>query len=96
MKRNIMNNFVRRFFLPVLIILTLLLTACAGSESLSVNDIAKELICPCGCTEVLSNCHCDTAKELTSSIESKISLRQSEEQIRQSFIDQYGARVLPN
>lgn len=96
MKRNIMNNFVRRFFLPSLIILTLLLAACAGSESLSVNDIAKELICPCGCTEVLSTCGCDTAKELTSSIESKISLGQSKEQIRQSFIDQYGARVLPN
>ena len=66
-------NFLLRFFLPVLIILMPLLAACgAGSESLTVYNVSKDLICPCDCDEVLSTCDCDTAQELTSLIERKL------------------------
>ncbi len=72
----------------------LVLTACAGSDSLLASDISKELLCPCGCAEVLSVCECSTAEEMNALIEQRLSQGQSKEQIIQYFVVQYGKQVL--
>lgn len=71
-----------------------LLAACAGSDSVLVRDISQELICQCGCTEVLNVCDCSIADEMNVLIEQKLAQGQSKEQILQSFVDQYGKQVL--
>jgi cytochrome c-type biogenesis protein CcmH/NrfF len=71
-----------------------LLVACSGSDSPSVSYISKELMCNCGCGEVLSTCDCETAEELTSFIKEKVAQGQSKEQIIQLFVDQYGEEIL--
>ena len=85
---------MRRFLVLALIILILLLAACAGSDSVSASDISRELICQCGCTEILSTCDCPDADEMNALIEPMLAQGQSKEQILQSFVDQYGEQVL--
>lgn len=63
----------------------------------TVSDIAKKLICQCGCTSVLSNCthaECHSRTEMLTLIEQKLSQGQSEEQIISFFVAQYGEQVL--
>lgn len=93
-KSNITNNSVRRFLVLALIIVVPLLAACTGSDAILVSNISEELICQCGCAEVLSNCECSMADEMTALIEQKQAQGQSKEQIIQSFVDQYGEQVL--
>ena len=85
---------MRRFLVLALIILILLFAACAGSDSVLASDISRELICQCGCIEVLSTCDCPLADETNALIEQKLAQGQSKEQILQSFVDQYGEQVL--
>ncbi len=83
-----------------LVILVPLLVACAGSDSLSASDVAligsisNELMCKCGCGEVLSTCECSDAEEMKTLIEQRLAQGQSKEQILQLFVDQYGKQVL--
>ena len=91
---NITNNFAQRLLVLPLIILLSLLLACTGSDSVSASSISKELICQCGCDEVLSTCDCSTAESMTTLIEEKLNQSQSKVQIIQYFIDQYGEKIL--
>ncbi len=75
----------------------LLFVSPAKANSTTVNDVAKELICQCGCTMVLSNCshaECASREAMTSLIEQKLAQGQSAEQIIQFFVAQYGEQVL--
>ncbi len=75
--------------------LVLGITACASSDSVLVGNISQEVMCQCGaCTEVLDDCHCPTAGEMTASIEKRLAQGQSKEQIVQYFINRYGEQVL--
>lgn len=91
---SITSNSVRWFLVLALIILVLLLAACAGPDSVSARDISKELTCQCSCGEVLSTCHCPTADEMRALIEKKLTQGQSAEQIVQYFVNQYGEQIL--
>ncbi len=79
-------------------LLVLLLSASpAKADSAMVSDISKQLICQCGCTLVLANCthvECHSREAMTAFIEQEIAGGQSEPQIIQSFVDQYGEQVL--
>ncbi|MFC1976980.1 cytochrome c-type biogenesis protein CcmH [Chloroflexota bacterium] len=85
---------MKRIFLAIALSLVLLPVTPVMADSPTVGDISKQLICPCDCTEVLSTCDCATQEELVASIEQKLAEGQSEEQIIQSFVDQYGKQVL--
>ncbi len=77
------------------ILLTVLLSfSPAKVNAASVGDISKQLICPCSCTLILSNCDCPTQEEMVASIEQTLAQGQSEEQIIQFFVAQYGEQVL--
>ena len=90
------NKSVKRFLVLALIVLVPLLVACSGSDSVSASDIAGEIKCQCGCTEVLNTCDCDYANEWNALIKQKLAQGQSKEQILQYFVDEYGLPVLVN
>ncbi len=83
--------------LGIAVILFLFLAAPARADSATVSDISKELICQCGCTMVLNNCthaECMVRDTMITLIEQKLAQGQSEEEIIQFFVAQYGEQVL--
>ncbi|MBI4188788.1 MAG: cytochrome c-type biogenesis protein CcmH, partial [Chloroflexi bacterium] len=60
----------------------------------TVNDVAKQLVCQCGCTMLVSDCDCETKVEMTSLIQQQVDQGKSEEQIFQFFVSKYGEKVL--
>ncbi len=92
-----MLSKLARAIIVSLIIIQPLIVACSSPTPLSVSDIqniSSKLNCPCGsCTEVLSDCECDQAAELTDLIEKRLSRGESEQQIIQFLAVQYGQRI---
>ena len=76
--------------------ITLLLFASpVMADSVTVSDISKQLMCQCpDCTMVLSDCVCGFQAAMVAEIEQKLAQGQSEEEIIQSFVAQYGEQVL--
>lgn len=63
----------------------------------SVDDVARQLVCQCGCLMILNNCvhgECTSRDTMLAIIEQKIAQGQSSEQIVQAFVNQYGEQVL--
>jgi cytochrome c-type biogenesis protein CcmH len=63
----------------------------------SAGEIAKELICMCGCTAVLDNCtheECMVRDAMITTIKEKLAKGQPREEIVQFFVTQYGEEVL--
>ncbi len=86
---------LKRFGIALLI--ALLFVSPARADSTTVSDISKQLICQCGCTLVLANCtheECMSRDTMTTLIEQKLAQGQSEEQIIQFLVTQYGEQVL--
>ncbi len=78
-------------------LLFLLFVSPVKADSATVSDISKQLICQCGCTLVLNSCthaECMVGVPMNALIEQKLAQGQSEEQIIQSFVAQYGEVVL--
>lgn len=81
----------------IVFLLVLLFASPVMADSPTVSDISKQLICQCGCTLVLANCthsECMSRDTMTTLIEQKLAQGQSEEEIIQSFVAQYGEQVL--
>ncbi len=95
---NIKNRFTCTVVVLALIILVLILAACSNSNTVSASDIrniSEGLNCVCGgCDEVVSECDCETAEELTTIVKNGLSKGHSEEQIVQDLVGQYGQRIL--
>ena len=87
-----------RLMRPSIILLIAILSfSPAQVKAATASDISKELICQCGCTLVLANCthsECMSRDTMTTLIEQKLAQGQSEEQIIQLFVAQYGEQVL--
>lgn len=60
-----------------------------------VNAIARELYCPVCPNEPLDVCQTQACEQWREVIREKLAEGWGEEQIKQYFVDQYGARVLP-
>ncbi len=83
--------------LGTILFVVLISVSPARANSATVSDISKELVCQCGCTMVLSNCthaECGSREAMTALIGQKLAQGQSEKEIIQSFVDQYGEQVL--
>ncbi len=79
----------------ILISLVLLPATPALAEEATGSDIAKQLMCMCpDCSMILANCDCGFQEQMVALIKQKLSQGQSAEEIIQSFVDQYGERVL--
>ena len=69
----------------------------ARANATTLDDISRQMMCPCGCDLVLATCHCDLpngAAEINALIEEKLAQGQSGEQIIQFFVARYGQQVL--
>ncbi len=67
------------------------------AEALTVEDVSKALICPCGCGKILDGCYCDTAAQMKTGkdgIEQKISEGKTKDQIIAEFQLVYGDQIL--
>ena len=80
--------------LGIALLLFLLFISPVRADSTAVNDIAEQLICQCGCGRVLNSHVCDTQEAMVTLIEQKLAQGQSEEEIIQFFVAQYGEQVL--
>ncbi len=94
---NISHSLAGKVATLAIVVLALLLVACSGSNAVAASEIqsvASKVYCVCGCNDILSQCDCDTAKQLTAQITKGLSSGHSEEQIIQDLVRQYGQRVL--
>ena len=82
--------------LSIIILILLLFISPVRADSATVSNIAKQLFCRCAddCAMVLSECNCAFQEEMIAVIEQKLAQGQSEEQIIQFFVAQYGEQVL--
>ncbi|MEW6456694.1 MAG: cytochrome c-type biogenesis protein CcmH [Acidobacteriota bacterium] len=62
--------------------------------SITVNEIAKELICPCGCNKMLNVCEMASAKEMKDIISQMITQGKSKNEVIKYFVGIYGERIL--
>ena len=62
--------------------------------ALTVNDVAGELICPCGCGKMLDVCDMEDAREMRALIGEMIEEGQGREKIINYFVGQYGEKIL--
>ena len=77
------------------LLLFLLFASPVMADSPTVSDISKQLMCMCpDCTMILANCDCGFQEQMVALIKQKLAQGQSEEQIIQSFVAQYGEQVL--
>ena len=83
--------------LGIILLFALLALSPARAYAATVSDISKQFICQCGCNMVLFNCthaECGSRSAMTALITQKLDQGQSEEQIIQFFVSQYGEQVL--
>lgn len=85
----------KRFGIAILIALVTLFPIRADAATHS--DVAKQLVCQCGCTQILNSCNhstCMVREVMNTAISQQLADGQSEAQIIQFFVDQYGEQVL--
>ena len=96
MRSKMLNNLARTIIVVIMIMVPLIV-GCSSPNTVSASDIqniSSKLNCPCGaCDEVLSECECDQAVELTDLIRKRLSRGESEQQVVQFLADQYGQRI---
>lgn len=83
--------------LGIIVLFALLALSPARAYAATVSDISKQFICQCGCNMVLLNCshaECESRTAMTALITEKLDQGQSEAQITQFFVSQYGEQVL--
>lgn len=84
-----------RYILVGLMLFAALLSVRAEANTLRMEDVANELICQCGCNNVLGVCEMTgwaiPAKEL---IQEKIDQGLSKAQVIAYFVEEYGTKIL--
>ncbi|MCL5960588.1 MAG: cytochrome c-type biogenesis protein CcmH [Chloroflexi bacterium] len=78
----------------IALVVSLLLLATPVHAAGSVDDVAKEVMCQCGCTMIVYNCDCGTADQMRGVIREKLDGGQTKQEILNYFVGQYGETVL--
>lgn len=79
------------------LMLILLPVSLAKADSTTVRDVAREIICQCGCNMVLDNCEmavCAWRDRNSAVIKEKLTQGQSKTEIVQFFVLRYGEGVM--
>ena len=81
-------------------ILTLMLvfaavTMVAGAQ-VDSRVVEEKIYCPCGCGEILANCHCETAVSARTQIQNRLMAGVPPETIIKDFVTLYGSTILVN
>ena len=88
---------MKKIGIILLFIIALLAVSPLRIKAQTVGDISDQLVCQCGCTLTVSNCthiECMSREAMTALIKQKLAQGQSETEIIQFFVDQYGEQVL--
>ena len=97
MPRALTNlNRKRLRILPALLPGVLLLLG-AGDDSTRVNQLGHEMMCACGCGQILLECNhvgCTYSSKMRRELTALVDAGQSDNNILQTFIQDYGTTVL--
>ena len=67
----------------------------AGGAGTTVDEVAANLVCPCGCDNmIVSSCVCGTAAQIRAEIGEKLDAGMTAEQIWEEFARRYGRQIL--
>ncbi len=79
-------------FMPFTYVMTL-----SSASALTVNEVAKDLACPCECPLILEDCNMTCGLEWKNEIGEQINKGMNKQQISEYFINKYGddARITP-
>jgi cytochrome c-type biogenesis protein CcmH/NrfF len=69
----------------------------AAQQSERAKQLGKQLMCMCGCNQVLPECNhigCAVRAQMLKELDQRVKSNESDELILQSFIQEYGQRVL--
>lgn len=85
---------IPRLILPIVLLLTFYFTP---AFALDVNEIARELACPCECPLILEDCNMSCGLDWKKQIGKKIAEGKSKEEIINDFRAKYGeaSRITP-
>jgi len=72
----------------------LMLSVPSRGFSLSSAEIENNLMCDCGCGQLLATCECERAEEMRSMIRGMLDKGKTKEEILNSFVSQYGESIL--
>ncbi len=80
----------------VLIIFSLMLMLSVPSRgfSLTSTEVQSNLMCDCGCGQLLGTCECERAEEMRTMIRGMMDKGMTKEEILNSFVSQYGESIL--
>ena len=84
------------FLILMLVIAGVVGSAAASAEQIDSRVVEEKIYCPCGCGEVLANCHCETAVSTRSQIQSRMMAGVAPETIIKDFVTLYGSTILVN
>ncbi len=90
--------FTRRaFFLFCLLMPIAYVVTSSSALALTVNEVAKDLACPCECPLILEDCNMTCGLEWKNEVGEMINKGMTKQQIMDYFIDKYGddARITP-
>jgi cytochrome c-type biogenesis protein CcmH len=84
--------------MTLIFVASLILVGFSMAFSATVDEIAQELICTCGCNMLVSACEgtmeCTAAADIKDQILAKMNSGQSKEQIIASFVSRHGEKIL--
>ena len=90
--------FTRRAFLLFCLFMPIAYIVTPSSAlALTVNEVAKDLACPCECPLILEDCNMTCGLEWKNEVGEMINKGMTKQQIMDYFIDKYGddARITP-
>jgi cytochrome c-type biogenesis protein CcmH/NrfF len=72
-------------------------TTLTAQQSERAKRLGKRMICMCGCNQILTECNhigCTVSTQMLKELDQRVQSDESDELILQSFIQEYGQRVL--
>jgi len=87
----------RRFLLTCLFMAVIYVATPSSAYALTVNEVVKDLACPCECPLVLEDCNMTCGLEWKNQVGEMINKGMTKQQIMDYFIGKYGAeaRITP-
>jgi cytochrome c-type biogenesis protein CcmH/NrfF len=90
-------SFWRTWLFYCLLVPSIYFATLPGASALTVNEVAKDLACPCECPLILEDCNMTCGLEWKNQVGEMINKGMTKQQIMDYFIGKYGddARITP-
>ncbi len=82
--------------LVILILISLIILDINIALATSLKDIESDVICPCGCYRVLSNCDCEAAEKARDQIKKMVDSGMEKKEVISKLQLLYGKEILAN